>query len=154
MTTIENAYARFAKKRFPLPTEQQLADLEQRIGIRFAEDYREFILKFNGGYFKCPEITPVGEGCPPATLDIMFGIGASHHSAELAVPGDLSIFDDNDPPKIVPIGSTGMGGLIILDTAPGEGNGEVYFKQEYGDFYYLAANIEAFFALLREPMWG
>ncbi len=154
MTTIESAYARFAKERFPLPTEQQLADLEQRIGIRFAEDYREFILKFNGGYFKRPEITPVGEGCPPATLDIMYGIGASHREAELAQPVDLTLFDDNDPLKILPIGTTGMGGLIIIDTAPGDGNGAIYFKQEFGDFHYLVDGIEAFFALLREPTWG
>jgi len=78
MTTIENAYSRFSVKRFPLPSEAQLAELERRIGVIFPDDYRQFLLGFNGGYFKCPEITPVGEGCPLETLQILCGIGASH----------------------------------------------------------------------------
>jgi hypothetical protein len=154
MTTIENAYDRFSVERFPLPSEAQLAELERRIGVKFPEDYRRFVLEFNGGYFKCPEITPVGEGCPLETVRILFGIGASHEEAELGTPEDIALFDDNDPPKIVPIGYTGMGGLIILDTAPGEGQGAIFLKKAFGDFYYLVDGIEAFLALLREPTWA
>ena len=154
MTIIDDAYRRFSKKRFPLPSEAQLSVLEKRIGVVFSDDYRRFILDFNGGYFIEPEIDPVGEGCPQATLAIMYGIGASHWEAELGDPSTLAIFDDNDPPKIVPIGYTGMGGLIILDTAPGDGRGAIFLKQAWGDFYYLTEGIEEFFALLREPTWG
>jgi hypothetical protein len=154
MTTIENAYDRFSVERFPLPSDAQLSALEQRLGIVFPDDYRQFILEYNGGYFKCPEITPVGEGCPLETLQILFGIGPSHWEAELGRPSDIALFDDNDPPKIVPIGRTGMGGLIILDTAPGDGQGAIFLKKAFGNFYYLLDGIEAFFALLREPTWG
>lgn len=154
MTTIENAYVRFAKERFPLPSEGQLAELEREIGVRFADDYRKFILEFNGGYFKCPEITPIGEGCPLETLAFLFGIAASHPEAELGRPDRTALFDDNEPPKIIPIGSTGMGGLIILDTAPGDGQGAIFLKQAFGGFHYLVDGIEAFLALLREPTWG
>ena len=129
MTTIKNVYDKFCIKRFPLPTEAQLADLEKRIGVRFPEDYRQFVLKFNGGYFNEPEITPVGENCPLETLESLFGIGASHETSELGQATDILLFDDNNPPKIVPIGDTGMGGLIILDTAPGEGQGAIYLKK-------------------------
>ena len=128
--------------------------LEQRIGVVFPDDYRRFLLEFNGGYFKEPEITPVGEGCPLDTLAMLFGIGASHWEAELCTPALMSLFDDNTPPKIVPIGSTGMGGLIILDTAPGDGRGEIYLKKAFGDFYFLAEELEAFCNLLREPTWA
>jgi hypothetical protein len=150
MTAIEDAYCKFSRVRFPLPTEEQLADLERRIGIVFPDDYRQFILEYNGGYFVEPEITPVGEGCPQDALTYLSGIGASHAYAELGEPSKLGLFDENDPPKIVPIGYTVMGGLIILDTAPGEGRGEIYYKQPFGDFYFLADNIEEFFGLLRE----
>ncbi len=153
MTIVQSAYERFCKQRFPLPNPGELAALEQCHGIVFSDDYRRFILDFNGGYFKCPEITPVGEECPQATLQKLFGIGASHPTAELGRPRDIALFDDNDPPKILPIGSTGMGGLIILDTAPGGGKGTIFLKQAFGDFYYLADGVEAFFALLREPTW-
>ena len=154
MTTIEYAYRRFSTKRFPLPSEGQLDDLEQRIKVDFPADYRRFVLELNGGYFNEPEITPVGEGCPPALLTFLSGIGASHWESELGEPGSLVLFDDNDPPKILPIGDTPMGGLIILDTAPGEGRGEVWLKQAFGDFCYLADGIEEFFGLLREPTSG
>jgi hypothetical protein len=119
----------------------------------FPDDYRQFLLQFNGGYFKCPEIAPVGQNCPLETLQILYGIGASHVEAELGLPRRTALFDDNNPPKIIPIGSTGMGGLIILDTAPGEGRGDIFLKQAFGDFYYLTEAIEAFCALLREPTW-
>jgi hypothetical protein len=154
MTTIKNAYDRFAVERFPLPSEAQLADLERQVGVRLPEDYRRFVLEFNGGYFKCPEITPVGEGCPLETLEILFGIGASHEEADLGRPSRTALFDDNDPPKIIPIGCTGMGGLIILDTAPGDGQGAIFLKKAFGDFHYLVDGIEAFFGLLREPTWA
>ncbi len=154
MTTIQSAYDRFCKKRFPPPSEAQLAALEQQIGVVFSDDYRRFILNFNGGCLQEPEITPFGEGCPLTSLDSLSGIGASHPTAELGRRRDIALFDDNDPPKIVPIGRTDVGGSIILDTAPGEGQGNVFLKQAFGDFYYLTDDIEAFFALLREPMWG
>jgi hypothetical protein len=154
MKTIEAAYDRFCTERFALPGEARLAAIERRIGVRFPEDYRQFVLQFNGGYFKCPEITPVGDGCPVETLQALFAIGASHPTAELGRECDLALFDDNAPPKIVPIGSTGIGGLIILDTAPGHGQGAIYLKVAFGDFYYLLDGIEAFFSLLREPCWA
>jgi len=151
MTAIDDAYRRFVRVRFPLPTENQLADAEQRVGVVFPDDYRRFILEFNGGYFRDPVITPMEEACPEDVLVCLSGIGASHECAELGEPSTLCLFDDNDPPKILPIGYTAMGGLIILDTAPGDGRGEIYYKQAFGDFYWIAENIEEFCALLQEP---
>jgi hypothetical protein len=151
MTAIEYAYCRFMRVRFSLPTEDQLADVERRINIVFPDDYRRFLLEFNGGYFCEPLITPVGDGCPEDALTYLSGIGASHEYAELGTPWQICLFDNSDSPQIVPIGYTVMGGYIILDTAPGEGRGEIYYKQAFGDFYWIAEGIEAFFALLSEP---
>jgi hypothetical protein len=151
MITIEYAYRRFSRERFPLPTEAQVRALEERIKVDFSDDYRNFLLEFNGGYFTEPEITPVGEGCPQDALTFLSGIAANHWEAELGDQRTMGLFDDNDPPKILPIGDTAMGGLIILDTAPGEGRGKIYLKQAFGDFYYLAEGIEEFFSLLHEP---
>ena len=150
MTTIQSAYDRFCKERFPVPSDAQLSALEQRIGVVLPADYRRFILQFNGGYFADPLITPVGQGCPTECLDSLFGIGASHPTAELGRERDIGLFDDNDPPIIVPIGSTAVGGLIILDTAPGEEQGSICLKQAFGDFFYLTDSIEGFFGLLRD----
>ena len=103
---------------------------------------------------KSPTSHQLARGCPQEPLDSLYGIDASHPTAELGRPASLVLFDDNNPPKIVPIGYTGMGGLIILDTAPGESRGAIFLKQAFGDFHYLADGIEAFFGLLREPTGG
>lgn len=42
-----------------------------------------------------------------------------------------------------------MGGLIILSLWP-ENFGEIVFKKEFGDFYYLASGIEEFFSLISD----
>jgi hypothetical protein len=153
MTTIEYAYRRFCTERFPLPSEAQLAELEQRIGVVFPDDYRHYILEFNGGYFSEPEIEQMTGEPPQDGLRCLFGIRASHETAELGRPLHLSLFDDNDPPKFVPVGSTGMGGLIILITEE-EGRGEILYKEAFGAFYGLAEGIEEFFELLKTPPWG
>ena len=93
----------------------------------------------------------MGDACPQDTLTYLSGIGATHEYAELGEPSTLVMFEDNDPLKILPIGYTAMGGLIILDTATGEGRGEIYYKQAFGEFHWMAESIEEFFALLREP---
>jgi SMI1 / KNR4 family (SUKH-1) len=152
MTTIEYAYNRFCKERFPRPSEEQVSALEQRIGVTLPEDYRQFVLHFNGGYFNERAITPVVEGTPMDALTSLSGIGASHRESELGDPTAIALFDDNDPPKIVPVGDTEMGGLIILVTEP-EGRGEIWMKEALGTFYYLADGIAAFFDLLRTPTW-
>jgi hypothetical protein len=150
MISIDYVYQRFCRNRFPLPSEADVRAVETRIKVTLPDDFRQFILEFNGGYFDDPVITPVVESCPDESLSFLCGIRPSHEEAELGREFYLSLFGDNDPPKIVPIGGTPLGSLIILDTAPGEGRGNIYFKQAFGDFYYLADGIEEFFGLLRD----
>jgi hypothetical protein len=69
----------------------------------------------------------------------------------LASRDDLALFNENDPPQILPIGYTLMGNLIFLITHP-EDQGVIGLKKASSDqSYFLAAGIEAFFDLLREP---
>jgi len=91
------------------------------------------------------------EECPLDRLAFMSGIGATHSVAELASEADLALFDDNDPPQILPIGYTLMGNLIFLVTHP-EDRGCIALKKAFSDEVYpLAEGIEEFFGLLREP---
>jgi SMI1-KNR4 cell-wall len=147
MSAIMYAYNRFCTERFPLPTEAQVAELERRIHVTFPDEYRKFLLEFNGGYFDDPSIMPVVEGCPREALFELHGIGASHETAELGSPLDMGLYDDNDPPIILPIGATPLGGLILLVTEQ-EGFGEILYEQAYGPSWYLADGIEEFFELL------
>ena len=151
MTAIDTAYRQFCWERFALPNETLVTALERRIGANFPDDYRRFLLAYNGGYFTEPRIVPPSEECPLDRLTFMNGIGASHSTAELANADDLSLFDDNDPPQVVPIGYTLMGGLILLNMPPSVETGTVIYKTAFGDFYFLAENIEEFFGLLHVP---
>jgi len=148
---IEAAYKAYCRERFPLPTEKQVADLERRIGVSFPEDFRQFVLEYNGGYFIEPDIVPPSKDCPVDCLTSIFGIGASHPTAELASRESLAVFSDNEPPQVVPIGDTIMGNLLLLVTHP-EGRGCIVLKKAFSDqSFFLAGGIEEFFGLLREP---
>ncbi len=149
LNSIESAYQQFCTVRFPLPTEAEVAALEAKINVRIPDDFRRFLLEYNGGYFSDPVITPTTEGCPEDALIFISGLHPSHREAELGCESDMTLFDDNDPPQIVIIGATPLGSLIVLDVAPGEERGVIYFKQAFGDWYPLADNIEHFFSLLR-----
>jgi hypothetical protein len=151
MGIIQAAYDAFCEKRFPLPTEKQVADLEEKIGISFPDDYRQFLLEFNGGFFNEPHIIPLVEECPLDRLTFMNGIGATHPDAELCNELDLVLFTDNDPPQILPIGYTIMGYLILLVTHP-ENRGAIVLKG-FEDSWFLAEDIEEFFGLLHEPLY-
>ncbi len=149
MTNIQYAYARYASERFPLPTEAQLSALERQIEVQFPPDFREYVLEYNGGKFRNPEISPVGSGCPSEGLHVMYGIDAGVPSVELGTPWHLSLFDGNSPPRIVPIGITGTGSLIILGVEE-DNYGQIFLKQAFGEFFYLADDIDEFFAQLSD----
>jgi hypothetical protein len=151
MSTIDTAYAKFCVERFPLPTQAQVAAIEERIGVAFPDDYRAFLLNYNGGNFCEPDITPPVDECPLDGLRSLFGIGASHPYIELASESHLAIFTDNHPAQVVPIGDTSMGNLILLLTHP-DGRGSIVLKKAFSQEYFLLARgIDEFFGLLREP---
>jgi hypothetical protein len=148
MGSIDDVYQKFCRRRFPLPPESTVAALEHRIGIRLPADFRAFVLAYNGGFFRSPSIRPVGQGCPEDALDFLSGIDASHPCAELASERDLTLFDDNEPVQVLPIGYTVIGNLLILLTDP-ENAGAIMLKRMYSDDYFLLARtMDQFFSLL------
>lgn len=153
MTSIEMAYNELIDERFPLPSEKQVADLEARWRIEFPPDYRKFLLQYNGGYFTKPDIIPPYPECPNDRLSNLAGLNATHPYAELGGPSgyDPDLFDDNDPPIILPIGYTVMGNLIYLVTEQLD-RGVIGLKKAYtSEYFQLAEGIEGFFGLLRKP---
>jgi SMI1-KNR4 cell-wall len=155
--TIETVYKQFCRERFPLPSESQVAAIEIRLRILLPPDYRRYLLSYNGGIFSEPRIESLTKECPSDRLTIMGGIGATHAFAELApsMGGGLTpaIFDDNDPPQLLPIGDTMMGNLILIHSQPhAEDWGRISLKTGFSDkIHFLADGIEGFFDLLSEP---
>jgi hypothetical protein len=150
MKEIAFIYNRFVSERFPLPNEKQVIVFERRIASKLPPDFRQYILELNGGFFDDAEIVPDHDECPSSILSDMNGLGSPHPDFELNQPGGWRLFDDNDPPKVIPIGGTPMGDFIMLVTELGENPGTILFKQAFGEFYFLAEGIEEFFGLLRE----
>lgn len=146
-STIEYAYRRYCSKRFPKPTERQLATLEVRLRAKLPDDFREFLLDFNGGYFDEPLVTPYEHDMPPVNVRRLYGVATSDEYAELASDSDLALFDDNDPLRTLPIGDTHFGGLFCISFWP-EDFGRIMYKHPFGEFYHLADGIEEFFGLL------
>jgi hypothetical protein len=150
MPAIGGAYRTLCRKRFPLPSESQVAELEEHFGVGLPPDYRRYVLKFNGGYFTEPRIIPPSmpsnEKCPLDRLTVMYGMNAAHDSAEL-IRGP-SVFDDNYPVEALPIGYTMMGNMLVLITHPEE-RGTILLKRASSDDYFLLADgIDDFFRLL------
>jgi len=139
MSRIDVAYEKFCKTRFPLPTDAQIAKLERRIGTKLPDDYRSFLLRYNGGYFQEPDIECTCPGCPEDALNDLYGIGATVPAAELTSESILTVFDDKRPARILPIGYTISGNLLVLITRPGKDRGAIMLKEASSDNYYPIA---------------
>ncbi len=114
MNTIELADQRFIVERFALPREEQVTALERRLATSFPDDYRKFVLNFNGGIFSEPAILAEEELARGDGLTCLHGIGSECDETELGDPGCRALFADNDSPSFVPIGHRALGGLPDL----------------------------------------
>jgi SMI1-KNR4 cell-wall len=143
-------YGAIPVRRFPLPSEEQVRDLERRLKIPLPGHYRQFILEFNGGCFgpPYPFISPVHDDAPLEHLTTLWGIGADGRYAELG--HDVCNFDDNDPPIILPIGYTERGSLLYLVTEDAPDYGSICVKLAFSwTVYVIADTMDEFFGLLR-----
>ena len=157
MIEVERVYRSYVRERFPLPSEEEVAALEARINVRFPPDYRQFLLEYNGGWFKEHELS-LPEDVPGDRIDCLYGIGADHETAELGRRSDMLLFDDNDPPQIVIIGCTPIGQLIVLGVHP-ENYGQIFWKTYWSRvsktdqmWFWLADSVDEFFALIDDPI--
>lgn len=108
---IETLYSKMhLDSAFELPVETEVAKLELKIGVTLPAEYRTFILGRNGGTFH-GVIVPFPNG-KSDYLDSMHGINSRTDYAELGE--DLNLFTDNHLAKLLPIGGTGMGSLVLM----------------------------------------
>lgn len=148
MSNIEHAYERFCTERFPLPKPETVAALEKLRGVPFPNDYRDFLQNWNGGFFSEPTITVVNEECPVDRLTFFSGIGATHPIAELTWPPALGDFDEESLLRVIPVGDTLMGNLILLYTEPNDFY-QVCMKIAFrDDVFILADSLEEYFGSL------
>lgn len=144
MNSIEVAYRKYSRRRFPLPSEAEVRDFELVISADLPQEYRQYLLMYNGGYFTEPSISL--PWCVDG-LDVMYGIQATDASADLSL--NIDIFDNNIPLTILPIGYTVMGALLYMCTHHDD-YGTIGAKKAHCDEYtVLASSIGEFFDLLK-----
>jgi len=141
---IDAVYSKYARHRNPLPSEAEVDALERRLNTRFPEDHRRFLLSYNGGHF---EDAPFATQRHPQFRDrltFLNGIRAAHPSEEVGSEGDITLFEENDPLEILPIGYTIMGNLLFIVLHP-EDFGNIGLKLcDSEDSLYLGDSVQEF----------
>lgn len=163
MDAIVNAYDRYCTTRFPLPTEHEVAALEERLQVDLPDDYRDYLLCYNGGFFSDAKIVlpePITvewrDGLVTHTVDGLTNMRGLHPSlpfAELGKPMDLGFFEENGPFHLLPIGYTSVGCMVLLDLAPGY-TGNILLKFPSAGAYTVAEGIVDFFGLIERGPQG
>lgn len=166
MNSIKTAYDNYCELRFPATTENAISELESRLEISFPPHYRDYLLEWNGGYFENTSIVPPCTDdedeeayFPSATVEGMFGIGASKAAedtayAELGRDHHIHLWDDNDPIVLLPIGDTSVGAFITLWLGE-DGFGEVALKT-FDEYFPIGETMEEFFSYFgpkQETLW-
>ncbi|MBC2163881.1 SMI1/KNR4 family protein [Listeria booriae] len=85
-------------------TSAAIEDFEQRYNLKLAEDYKKFLLDFNGGYAD-PNVFKISEEQGESALNTLYGLGIDDEYDELGsvyesldgiIPSDfISIADDS-----------------------------------------------------------
>src|SRR5216683_6120046 len=118
-----------------------LAGFELDVGARLPDDYKAFLLKFNGGYFEDEVRYPYLEPC----LYGEFGMIRSFHGLNTGydyadIRDDIKVFEDwNVPRNLLPIGDDIFGNPICLSIA-GVNYGKVFFWDREDEAKVLIGN--------------
>lgn len=152
--SIQYAYNRFCTRQFPLPSIAQVEEFEEAIGVVLPDDYRQYLLDFNGGFFSEPLIMCDEPGYPQDRLTLICGLGLAEDQSAFDLFTYIDLFDDNFPAQIVSIGDTLMGSLLFIVTdRDGEDYGNIGLKLAgKDDSFFLSSGIEDFFSSLKAPV--
>lgn len=141
---------------FPQTTEGAVRDFEAAVGFRLPEDYREFLLKDNGGQQPEPDCFRVETGEITA-VSVLFPIGKSGDYYDLSAHFEYQ--KDELPRGVIPIGKD-IGGNTICLALDGEERGSVLFMEHeaetgpheegWDNLYFCARSFTEFLDGLRD----
>jgi hypothetical protein len=145
LTKVEQFYACWCKERFPLPTESEIDALEDGLQATLPSDYREFLFRFNGGFFRDPDIS-LHEACPDSAISFLHGIQVKYDFAKLG--SDVGLFDDNYPVEILPIGYTPGNNLLCVAMFPDDDFGSVGLRTIQHKVHHVSDTFLEMFELI------
>lgn len=111
------------KRKFESITEQEILSLEKQLKSRLPQDYRDFLLAYNGGNPK-PNVFFISPEQQESNLSILFGI-TSDEDYNLW-DNALRAYDDMDR-TILPIGEDPGGNQIYMSLHP-DTYGHIFFR--------------------------
>lgn len=135
-------------------TEEHLANLERELGARLPMQYRQFLLKFNGGR-PSPDVVDI-EGLEGGETDVQvfFGIGRPIESSNLI--WNKKWTSDRIPGRMLPVACDSGGSLFCLSLAGADFGKVIYVDLQFvGEptqkvtFYMVAENFDAFLGKIR-----
>ncbi|WP_437730192.1 SMI1/KNR4 family protein [Sorangium sp. So ce1335] len=147
MTTIENHGSKIL--------DADISNLEWRIGAVLPDEYRRFLLEFNGGN-PVPDTVDV-EGLPGVSADVqvLFGIGRSMESSN--IDWNLTALAERLEAGMLPIATDSSGNVFCL-ALQGHRRGSVFccdLESVFGDLaatpqlFQVAPNFDVFMTQLR-----
>jgi hypothetical protein len=143
--SINDLYLRFSKTRQSLPNTDDIAVFENAIQKQLPDDFKKFLLEYNGGVFDNPYIYAHSDVPFRDRLDVLFSLNSSEKYADLL--GSTYLFDDNIPCILLPFGYTISGNLLVLDFLENV-NGTVLLKiASSNQFYHFATSFTEFMEL-------
>lgn len=142
---------------FETVNEQDINNLEKKIGILLPEDYKNFLLTYNGGIFNQEENSQIliKELKEIIYLDVMYGIDTGERCADIDFW--MEEFNADLLPEALVIGDDLRLGLIVL-ICNGENSGVYYWDDSYNfeasndenNMYFLANSFSEFCQLVKK----
>jgi hypothetical protein len=123
-------------------TEEHVIHFEQQIGARLPEEYRQFLIRYNGGQFEKKDIrffNHFTETKQFADLNCLHGISSENNKMMGVV---LQSSSSRQPPQVIVIGNNSGTGLFCL-AVRGENYGKIYFWDAQIIYGYIEEEEEA-----------
>lgn len=133
-------------------TETRLQDFERINGLQLPQQYREFLLKYNGGYPR-PYYFNISKEQGIGMINIFYGIGEMYDNLDKKI----DIFDDILDAGFIPIADDSGGNQICLGLSE-KYYGNVYFwihdedPEDMGNMYFIAEDFGGFLEKLHDEM--
>jgi hypothetical protein len=146
-------------RAFATTSHEEIAQFENRRGVILPDEYKRFLLMYNGGRpkpnaFDVPEWPHENSG-----LQRFFGI---HPGKDYDLEHEWEGYADRVPGELMPIACDSFGNLICLGIKGGR-RGKIYFwdhedeldengrsRQDYGNVYLVANSLGEFLDKLKE----
>lgn len=135
----------------PTLSEEEVQAFERELGNRLPEDYREFLLRHNGGR-PTPDTCPIpGHPESPTDVQVLFGLTRSIMTSTLAWNLEM-LREEHGPSDTLPIACDSFGHIYCLWVA-GRKRGVVEYLDRDGDpprFYRVARSFSEFLGSLQD----